>query len=159
MICYDVQGLTSVQTNDEYSIDVYQSLMKQNNHSINSDKHSNTTFGTGDNIGSEDDGGGGNSGGNSGGETGGGGLPCRVFLTPVYEETLPENNHSSSSSSAPLSSSSSSATTATSSTSMTVSPSAMATATKHEKSHLLAVGMLPPGQLGSNNMALLEPGV
>ena len=97
------QGLTSVQTNDEYAIDVYQALM---NNKVDNDK-----------IAQE------------------GGLPCRVFLTPVYEETLPENNVLPS--------------TPTSMNEVDVknaviSPSALATATKNEKSSLLSFGIRSP---------------
>lgn len=90
-----------MQTNDEYSIGVYQGLQRAGEGEGNSEE------GTG------------------------GGLPCRVFLTPVYEETLAENNISPR---AAVASSTPSAVTAV-----------------QEKSTLLDVGVLPPaGRLGSS---------
>jgi hypothetical protein len=101
--CCCVQGLTSVQTNDEYAIDVYQALMEQ----------SASTSGSGD----------------SSNGSGSGGLPCRVFLTPVYEETLPENN-------LPL-----------------PAQHASSTDPEAERSSLLALGALPPpGHLGGHSV-------
>eukprot|EP00603_Paraphysomonas_imperforata_P000486 CAMPEP_0114436556 /NCGR_PEP_ID=MMETSP0103-20121206/13524_1 /TAXON_ID=37642 ORGANISM="Paraphysomonas imperforata, Strain PA2" /NCGR_SAMPLE_ID=MMETSP0103 /ASSEMBLY_ACC=CAM_ASM_000201 /LENGTH=987 /DNA_ID=CAMNT_0001606851 /DNA_START=116 /DNA_END=3077 /DNA_ORIENTATION=+ len=119
-------GLTSVQTNDEYAIEVYQSLMQKpfNKRSGHRDSEEGAKFDGGD--------------GAAEGLQLPGGLPCRVFLTPVFEETLAANNTPLPSTATTTSASSSS------SSSSIVSPTALASATKHERSTLLVLGKQPP---------------
>ena len=119
--------------------------MKQNKHALTTDNPINSVDTSNSSRGQADE-------GNSTDKIRGGGLPCRVFLTPVYEETLPENNHPP----PPSSSSSSSSSTSTEEKEKDLNAT-LATSTKHERSHLLTVGLLPPGQLGSNK-AHVEPG-
>jgi hypothetical protein len=72
------------------------------------------------------------------------GLPCRVYLTPVYEETLRSNNVISDTSSL-------TSNTDTSLAESTVSPTALASSTKHERSRLLSVGLKAPPRVGLQN--------